>query len=131
MRDLKTLSCDDFSGLVNQTFITVLEADRRPTPEWGESKPMAFDLVEAKVLKPVTSIPERIRKRFDIQRDPFALLFKGPAGVRLPQGTYRVQHDQLGEVGMFMVPVGSDVDDQPDAAPDPSRERLLLEAIFS
>lgn len=37
---------------------------------------------------------------------PFTLTFLGPAGQHLPQGTYRLHHDGLGELEIFLVPVG-------------------------
>ena len=36
----------------------------------------------------------------------FSLLFTAPAGPKRPQGTYRMQHPRLGEVSLFVVPVG-------------------------
>lgn len=41
-------------------------------------------------------------------REPFALTFRGPPGLRLPQGIYRMRHAQLGEMEIFIVQVGSD-----------------------
>ena len=53
------------------------------------------------------------------KRAPFALVFRAPAGVRLEQATYRVEHDRIGTVEIFMVPIG-----QVNGA-------LRLEAIFN
>jgi hypothetical protein len=39
-------------------------------------------------------------------RSPFCLLFKLPENVELPQQTYNVSQDQLGELPLFLVPVG-------------------------
>ena len=39
-------------------------------------------------------------------RKPFSLSFIGPEGVRLPQGTYHFEHDELGEFDVFIVPIG-------------------------
>ena len=38
------------------------------------------------------------------QRQPFSLLFS--TGKDLPQQTYRVVHDEMGELHVFMTPVG-------------------------
>jgi len=38
--------------------------------------------------------------------EQFSALFVGPAAPILPQGTYRFTHPALGEVDLFMVPVG-------------------------
>ncbi len=40
-------------------------------------------------------------------REPFSLLFAMQANIELPQHTYRVSHDRLGELPLFLVPVGS------------------------
>lgn len=43
----------------------------------------------------------------DAQRtQPFTLTFLGPAGQHFPQGTYRLHHDGLGELDVFLVPLG-------------------------
>lgn len=41
-------------------------------------------------------------------RQGFALLFRGTTAPRLPQGTHRVLHPSCGELGLFLVAVGSD-----------------------
>jgi hypothetical protein len=38
--------------------------------------------------------------------EQFSVLFVGPAAPIWPQGTYRFTHPALGEVDLFMVPVG-------------------------
>ena len=45
-----------------------------------------------------------------MRRVPFALVFRGPAGDVLPQGTYHVEHDALGAFDLFLVPIGADAD---------------------
>ena len=42
------------------------------------------------------------------QRKPFSLIFRGPRERRLPQRIYKVQHEQLGEMEIFLVPVAVD-----------------------
>jgi hypothetical protein len=37
--------------------------------------------------------------------EQFSLLFQGPQTPFLPQMTYRVEHDRLGEFSLFLVPV--------------------------
>ena len=39
------------------------------------------------------------------QEDCFSLLFRGPAGRPLTQGTYRFEHGQLGSFSLFIVPM--------------------------
>ncbi len=57
-----------------------------------------FDLVEVRVLRPNASADGR----------PFALLFHGPAAPVLPQKIYPMEHDRLGALDLFVVPVGRD-----------------------
>ena len=42
------------------------------------------------------------------QRRQFSLVFRGPAGPVLPQATYRLDHAELGELELFLVPIGPD-----------------------
>ena len=39
-------------------------------------------------------------------REPFSLLFQGPLRPLLPQGIHRLLHPELGEIAIFLVPVG-------------------------
>ena len=42
-------------------------------------------------------------------RKPFALTLRNPArNVYLPQGTYRLEHPQMGSLDLFIVPLGPD-----------------------
>lgn len=43
-------------------------------------------------------------------RQPFSVLFKGPPEPLLPQRTYRLRNDELGELELFLVPVGADAE---------------------
>jgi hypothetical protein len=52
-------------------------------------------------------------------RAPFNLTFAGPREAFLPQGTYRIEHDDLGSFELFIVPLG------------PGGEGLLYEVIFT
>lgn len=52
---------------------------------------------------------------------PFTLLFLGAAGGYLPQHTARLHHDQLGELDVFIVPLG----------PRPGDGRQQYEAVFN
>jgi hypothetical protein len=54
------------------------------------------------------------------KREPFSLIFRGPREHWFRQGTYPVQHPQLGTQALFLVPVG------PDAS-----GRMQYQAIFT
>jgi hypothetical protein len=40
--------------------------------------------------------------------EPFSIVFLGPSGDALPQATYTLQHPDLGDLAMFLVPIGPD-----------------------
>jgi hypothetical protein len=52
-------------------------------------------------------------------QERFSLVFRGPRDRRLQQGMYQLQHDQLGALELFLVPVGRD------------HEGLYYEAVFN
>lgn len=41
-----------------------------------------------------------------LSREPFSLLFAVQGDINLQQQTYQVSHEQLGELPLFLVPVG-------------------------
>ena len=43
-------------------------------------------------------------------RSPFSLMFLAKQSVVLPQRIYRLQNDGLGEVEIFLVPIGKDAE---------------------
>lgn len=56
---------------------------------------LEVELTEAKALGPA---PEG-------GRQPFSLLFRAAAGQPFEQGVYRLEHPQLGDLDLFLVPV--------------------------
>lgn len=45
------------------------------------------------------------------QREQFSLLFRGrKEGPLLQQGTFQLRHQKLGELALFLVPLGPDAD---------------------
>ena len=52
--------------------------------------------------------------------EPFSLIFAGPRSPLLAQRTYRLVHTALGELEIFLVPIGYD-----------SEGGLLYEAVFN
>lgn len=49
----------------------------------------------------------------------FAIYFQGPGDLYLPQSTYRIEHDALGALDIFIVPVGK------------KNDQFQYEAVFS
>jgi hypothetical protein len=43
-------------------------------------------------------------------RTPFSLVFRSTPGAPLPQRIYRIHHDELGVLDLFLVPIGPDDD---------------------
>src|SRR4051794_12082172 len=73
------------------------------------------------VLQSATEIPltGRRPKRDEAPRQPFTLLFLGPPNVVLPQRIYRLDHDELGAIEIFIVPVAR------------TAEGVTYEAVFN
>jgi hypothetical protein len=44
------------------------------------------------------------------RQQQFSVLFRGPLDYLLPQGTYHMEHEKMGEMDMFIVPVGKEPD---------------------
>jgi hypothetical protein len=42
------------------------------------------------------------------RKQPFSLYFRGPRQVVLPQAIYRVEHEMMGPMEIFLVPIGPD-----------------------
>ena len=69
---------------------------RRPNRP-GDASPFDVELVE------VTEIP-----REPGGRAPFSIVFRGGPRPPLPQRIYRVEHEQLGAIEIFLVPIASE-----------------------
>ena len=87
MRSLDSLSVADFTPLRGDRF--------RIAPD--DSPPFDIELVE------VTEIP-----REPGGRAPFSLEFQGGPNPPLPQRIYRLEHEELGAIEIFLVPIASD-----------------------
>jgi hypothetical protein len=86
MRDVGSLTQADFQGALDSIF--------EIRPPGGNGAPIAARLVEVKVMR----APEGCEQ--------FSALFIGPVTPAYGQGTYRFAHAALGEVDLFMVPLG-------------------------
>jgi hypothetical protein len=100
--DLALVDCAHFTPYLGSTFEIYS----------GVGGPIDVELVRAKER-------EHAGARRAGPRKPFRLLFEGPGGSRLTQGTYRIEHAQLGTFALFLVPIGMPT------------ERPVYEAIFS
>jgi hypothetical protein len=68
----------------------------------------------------LTSVDELPRQVGAPRAEPFSLIFIGPRSPQLPQRTYRLKHGVLGELEIFLVPVGYDTEGG-----------VLYEAVFN
>jgi len=87
MRDLETLTAADFEALRGDRF--------RIAP--GDAPPFNAQLIET------TEIPHEPGGRA-----PFSLIFQGGPNPPLPQRIYAVEHDELGVIEIFLVPIAAD-----------------------
>jgi hypothetical protein len=85
--DLGNLTIADFEPFLNQRF--------RVEP--GEHPPFELELVEVSEIE-----------RDPGGRAPFSLVFRGGPTPPLPQRIYRVEHDDLGALEIFLVPIAAD-----------------------
>jgi hypothetical protein len=89
--DLSTASLADFGPWVGTEF--------RVTTEPGNA--IAMELVETTPLTASGKVP---------RRQPFSLIFRGPKDRHLEQRIHNLEHDRLGRLGLFLVPIGPGAD---------------------
>jgi hypothetical protein len=77
-------------------------------------RPVGLRLVE------VEDVPNAAAARLEGAEDTFAARFEDSSGNLLSQGTYTLEHDQLGRLWFFLVPVGQ-----------PAPGAQVYEAIFN
>jgi hypothetical protein len=98
MLDLATVTCEEFAACLNQDFEIVFTDGTLPV-KLSEARPLGVR-------------PESLR-------EPFSLAFVAARPLRLPQGTYKMRHPQLGEMEIFLVQVAAD------------QSSSTLEAVFN
>lgn len=107
-RSLESLTAEDFVDVVGSRF---------ELPEPRGHATLQLELAE---VTPVDQVPSAGFRK------PFSVLFQGPIEPVLPQGTYRLDHDRLGPLDLFIVPVGPEGLFEPGAQPTTMR----YEAVF-
>jgi hypothetical protein len=98
------MTADDYEPHLGDRFVLQRNAESAVTAQLVEVKPL-----EAAGPRP-SALP---------RKQPFSLVFRTHDNQELVQDTYRVRHQEIGEVGLFLVPVG------------PERGGRQLEAVFS
>ena len=86
------LSKESFADLLNTKF--------RVLPDEENGMEVELELAE------LVEFPTLTHSRSDVER--FSLFFYGPANIYMPQSTYRLAHEQLGELEIFLVPVAQE-----------------------
>ena len=90
---LERLAATSFLPVVGETF--VLDA--------GDAGRLDLELVEARLHDPDAPAQDPSGARA-----PFSLVFRGPAEPILPQRTYELEHESVGAIAIFIVPIAHD-----------------------
>ena len=90
---LDELTVDSFKPAVGSKF--ALSA--------GDDTKLELELVDARANPPAEGAGEA-----PSERTPFTLTFRGPPEPILPQQIYPLEHSELGELEIFIVPLGVD-----------------------
>lgn len=101
---LDKLTSSDFAPYLTQTFHIHLDREQR----------LEVELVNVTEYGAAAQTNKQNGKR-----RPFSVIFRGPHNVYLPQQIYTIEHEQLGPLSLFLVPIGPDV------------QGMCFEAIFS
>ena len=86
---LESLTIASFQDRIGETF-------RIPIPD-GE--PLSLELIEAATCGGDAR---------EGQRQPFSLVFRGPAELVLEQATHELEHAEMEGLALFLVPLGPD-----------------------
>ena len=104
---LNELKSADFSPYLGQTFKI----------HYQSAKILDAQLVLQVALIEVTEVSEKWAG--PAKRRPFSILFRGPKDTDLQQGTYKLEHDKMGTLELFLVPIM------------PDENGNLFEAVFN
>lgn len=100
---LDQLKSTNFAPFLHQTFAI----------HYGAAEPLRAELVEVALLG------EAPTRQGAPQRAPFSIILRGPMRPILPQRIYRIEHEQMGALDIFIVPIG------------PDQAGMCYEAIFN
>ena len=111
-RSLETLTAGDFRGNLGTRFRLTAKSSE-------DGSPVSFEVELVEVTEHATSASGALRV-------PFSVLFHGSLKPVMPQGIYHLEHERLGTLDLFIVPVGPDEPSAPGEAPTSMR----YEAVF-
>ena len=69
-----------------------------------------FQIMENGSAVCALQLTEIVARTKTAAQETFSLMFQGPLAPFVPQGVRRLSHSQLGEMDIFLVPVGQDKD---------------------
>jgi len=69
-----------------------------------------FDILEGQYTGLTVILKNIVTHTFTENLETFSLFFHGPMEFCLPQGIHKLLHNDLGEIDLFLVPVGKDKD---------------------
>ncbi len=98
------LTSQDFSAYLNHSFRI----------QNGPAQPLDLELIQ------VTDLGSESNSAQAAARQPFSLVFRGPTSDSyLPQRIYTLEHERMGRLDIFLVPIG------------PDKQGMRYEAIFN
>jgi hypothetical protein len=97
---LDKLTAEDFSPLLEEQFEINIAQDQN----------IHLQLIEVTPGKFTNSSTER---------KTFSIVFRGALDTEIPQGIYAIKHKKLGELSLFLVPIG------------PDENGMCFEAVFN
>ena len=100
---LEKLTSADFNAYVDETFSIQVES----------TEPLEVELVDVSDMGSDDGWAESSARR------PFSIVFRGPKESCLTQRIYRIEHDQMGSMDLFLVPIG------------PDKQGMRYEAVFT
>jgi hypothetical protein len=111
-RSLETLTADDFREHKNTRFRLTSDSPEGGTPVSVEAE--------------LASVTEYADNALGTFRIPFSVVFHGPLEPVLPQGIHRLEHEGLGTLELFVVPIGPDEPDDPGEAATAMRYEVVF-----
>jgi hypothetical protein len=90
---LERLTAESFAPAVGDAFVL----------DGGDAGPLELELLESRLHHPDAPAVDESGARA-----PFSLLFRGPVEPVLPQRIYRLKHESVEAIEIFIVPVGRD-----------------------
>jgi hypothetical protein len=105
---LEKLTIEEFSKHLNHKFKIQYET--------GEGEADIIGSMEAELVE-VSKLGER--QADEDQRQSFSVIFRGPFEPELPQRVYSLEHEGLGKLDLFLVPIG------------PDEKGMLYQAVFT